>query len=90
MNYKTVEIEQIKKDIKEINDVFNAPIFDRSKAERIISKHNLTDKVIGSVNSPHNPYVQPLYMHDDDSIKANLRMILDYLTIKLAKEQHNG
>ena len=86
MSNKELEIEQIRKDIKEIDDVFNAQFFDRSKAESIIRKHNVTDEVVGAVNSPLNPNVKPFYMLDDNAIKANLYFIRNYLVLKLAKE----
>lgn len=87
---KKIEIEKIVKDIKEIDDILNAQFFDRSKAEKVIHKHNVTDEVIGTVNSPLNPNVRPFYMLDDTAIKMNLQLIKEYLVVKLAKEQHNG
>ncbi len=90
MHDKAIEITQIMNDINEIDDVINAHFFDRGKAESIIQKHNVTDKLVGAVNSPLNPNVKPFYMLDDDAIKANLYFIRNYLAIKLAKEQNNG
>lgn len=84
------KIAKIKKDIREIDDVLNAQIFDRNKAEDIIHKHNITDEIVGTFNSPLNPNVKPFYMLDDNAIKANLSAIRDYLAVKLVKEQNNG
>lgn len=90
MENKLEKITKIKNDIREIDDVLNAQFFDRSKAESIIHKHNITDEVVGAVNSPLNPNVKPFYMLDDNTIIANLCAIRDYLVVKLAKEQLNG
>ncbi|MCM1043289.1 MAG: hypothetical protein NC350_03660 [Corallococcus sp.] len=86
MRNNEIEKMRIEKDINEIDKVFNAQFFDRSKAESIIRKHNTTDEVVGAFNSPLNPNVKPFYMLDDDTIKANLYLIRNYLVLKLAKE----
>ena len=84
MYNKEIEIAKLNKDIKEIDDLFNKPIFDRNKAEEIIRKHNINDEAIGIFNSPINPNSRPFYMLPDESIKANLTVTRDYLIIKLA------
>ncbi len=90
MENKLKKIEKIISDIREIDDILNAQFFDRSKAESIIYKHNVTDEVVGTFNSPLNINVRPFYMLDNNAIRSNLIQIREYLVTKLAKEQMNG
>ncbi len=87
---KVAQIAKTKGDVHEIDDVLNSQFFDRNKAESIIHKHNVTDEIIATINSPMNPDAKPFYMLTDDDIKVNLCIIRNYLVAKLAKEQNNG
>lgn len=90
MTEKELKCANIISAINEIDEVLNAIYFDRKKAEDIICKHNKSDMVIGTYNSPLNPNSFPFEMLSDEAIRSNLCKIRDYLVIKLAKEQFNG
>ena len=49
------KIISLVKDIEEIDNVINNNIFDRTEAEDIIRKHNLSDLEVAFLNSPLNP-----------------------------------
>lgn len=83
----TDKVLDIAKDIKEINDVLNPNvIFDRKKAEDIIRKHNVTDELVATFNSPLNPGYTTFEKATNEMVMNNLISIRNILVVKLQKE----
>ena len=90
MNDKDVRKAKIEKDICEIDEILNAQIFDRKRAEDVIRKHNQTDEIVAAINSPLRAGYVPFEQAFDDMIINNLYLIKQVLQTKLVKEQING
>ena len=73
-------------DIEEIDNVINNNIFDRTEAEDIIRKHNLSDLEVAFLNSPLNPGYTKFENATDNMIFNNLLQIKSILFTKLQKE----
>ena len=83
----TDKVLDIAKDIKEINDVLNPNvIFDRKKAEDIIRKHNATDELVATFNSPLNPRYTTFEKATNEMVMNNLISIRNILVVKLQQE----
>lgn len=81
------KVLDIAKDIKEIEDVLNPNvIFDRIKAEDIIRKHNATDEVVATLNSPLNPSYTTFEDATNEMVVQNLMVIRNILIVKLQQE----
>ena len=81
------KVVDIAKDIKEINDVLNPNvIFDRKKAEDIIRKHNATDELVATFNSPLNPGYTTFENATNEMVINNLISIRNILVVKLQQE----
>lgn len=80
------KIISLVKDIEEINNVINNNIFDRTKAEGIIRKHNLSNLEVAILNSPLNPGYTKFENATDNMIVNNLLQIKTILFSKLQKE----
>ncbi len=81
------KVLDIAKDIKEIEDVLNPNvIFDRIKAEDIIRKHNATDEVVATLNSPLNPSYTTFEDATNEMVVQNLIVIRNILIVKLQQE----
>lgn len=80
------KIISLVKDIEEIDNVINNNIFDRTKAEGIIRKHNLSDLEIAFLNSPLNPGYTKFENATDNMVVNNLLQIKSILYAKLQKE----
>ena len=81
------KVLDIAKDIKEIEDVLNPNIiFDRIKAEDIIRKHNATDVVVATLNSPLNPSYTNFEDATNEMVVNNLIAIRNILIVKLQQE----
>ena len=81
------KVVDIAKDIKEINDVLNPNvIFDRKKAEDIIRKHNATDELVATFNSPLNPSYTTFEKATNEMVINNLISIRNILVVRLQQE----
>ena len=80
------KIISLVKDIEEIDNVINNNIFDRTEAEDIIRKHNLSDLEVAFLNSPLNPDYTKFENATDNMIFNNLLQIKSILFTKLQKE----
>lgn len=81
------KVLEIEKDIREIEEVLNPnTIFNRTKAENIIRKHNKTDMDIAIFNSPLNPYYVAFENATDEMVKNNLIFIRNILAGKILQE----
>ena len=81
------KVLDIAKNIKEIEDVLNPNvIFDRIKAEDIIRKHNATDVVVATLNSPLNPSYTTFEDATNKMVVNNLIAIRNILIVKLQQE----
>lgn len=84
------KIIQIQKDImdiqKEINRVESGLGLDRNMAIALISKHNASDTIVDTYNSPLNKNYIPFDYADNRALYNNLKQIQDYLKVKLLKE----
>ena len=81
------KVLDISKDIKEIEDVLNPNvIFDRKKAEDIIRKHNATDELVATLNSPLNPGYTTFEKATNEMVMNNLISIRNILVVKLQQE----
>ncbi len=80
------KIISLVKDIEEIDNVINNNIFDRTKAEGIIRKHNLSNLEVAILNSPLNSGYTKFENATDNMIVNNLLQIKSILYAKLQKE----
>ena len=80
------KIISLVKDIEEIDNVINNNIFDRTEAEDIIRKHNLSDLEVAFLNSPLNPGYTKFENATDNMIFNNLLQIKSILFTKLQKQ----
>ena len=81
------KVLNIANDIKDIEDVLNPNVvFDRTKAESIIRKHNITDKVVATLNSPLNPNYTTFENATNEMFVNNLIAIRNILIVKLQQE----
>ena len=81
------KVLNIAKDIKEIEDALNPNvIFDRKKAEDIIRKHNATDELVATFNSPLNPGYTTFEKATNEMVMNNLISIRNILVVKLQQE----
>lgn len=78
---------KIERDIQEIEEVLNPnTIFNRTKAENIIRKHNGEDEVVALYNSPINPDYVTFENATDEMVKNNLIFIRNILVGRLLQE----
>ena len=80
------KIISLVKDIEEIDNVINNNMFDRTKAEGIIRRHNLSDLEVAFLNSPLNPGYTKFENATDNMIFNNLLQIKSILFTILQKE----
>lgn len=76
----TDKVLEVEKDIKEIDEVLNPnTVFNRTKAENIIRKHNIKDEVVALYNSPINPDYITFENATNEMVKNNLISIRSIL-----------
>lgn len=83
MNEKLIKLA---KDIDEILEVLNNPIFDISKAQDIIKKHNLSNEKVAAYNSPLKPGYVLFENSTEEMLKNNLTVIHEILYIEYVEE----